>query len=47
MTEEAVQGSKLLARASLNGHISKEIWVAQAIADEDLFVDSLEIKASK
>lgn len=35
--EKPIEGSKLVVRATLIGHISKEIWVAQAIAGGGLF----------
>jgi hypothetical protein len=41
------QGVKLVVRATLIGHISKEVWVAKAIAGGELFVGSTSIRIVK
>lgn len=38
MVQKPVKDIKLLVRATFTGHISKEIWVSQDIADWELYV---------
>lgn len=45
MAQKPIKGVKLVVRATLIGHVSKEIWVAKAIAGGELFVGSKPLKS--
>jgi len=42
-TIETVQSIKLLIQSTLNGHTPKGLWVAQAIAGEELYAVEMQL----